>query len=402
LLTPLLGLASGLAIAPLVTLVAVALLVASGWRDVWRDALDRLQWALILAFLLWAGLSLIWTPAPSAVAARSWAMTAGVVAAGAAVIAASRRVGPDGNATVVFSLSAGMAVAAVALLAAAAITRNAERSSTFGYDYINSPLIRTAFEAVTRFDRGSTVLAVLLGPALAGLIRLNRRGAAVALGGISLLALLIDFDLSAKVAALLGLAVALATYLWRRPFLAGLAGILPVVLVVAPSIAARLPSPDPGTLWAHLPLSARHRMAIWRFVADSIGQHPLRGWGFEASREIGLGRKVVLAQPDGQPIVADLLPLHPHDAPLQIWLELGPFGMALAGLFVAALIWRLRSSAAPPLATAGAAAALVAALAVASLSYGFWQSWWLCTLWLAAALAIIELRAPAPVAAGSG
>ena len=70
---------------------------------------------------------------------------------------------------------------------------------------------------------------------------------------------------------------------------------------------------------AWLPESSRHRVEIWNAVADLIVQKPLLGWGFDASRAIGVG-----------------VPLHPHNASLQVLLELGAVGgvIAVANLWV--------------------------------------------------------------------
>ena len=63
-----------------------------------------------------------------------------------------------------------------------------------------------------------------------------------------------------------------------------------------------------------VPLSWSLRMGYWRHAADWIGDHPLRGWGIDASRMFGPG-----------------ITLHPHNGPLQVWLELGLIGATAAG-----------------------------------------------------------------------
>jgi hypothetical protein len=67
-----------------------------------------------------------------------------------------------------------------------------------------------------------------------------------------------------------------------------------------------------------------------------------------------------------------------------MWLELGlPGAAAFAAL---ALIGLAAAGRLPAWPRAAAAAALAAALGVASLSFGIWQNWWLATLALAAAI----------------
>jgi O-antigen ligase len=59
------------------------------------------------------------------------------------------------------------------------------------------------------------------------------------------------------------------------------------------------------------------------------------------------------------------LPLHPHNAALQMWLELGV--AAAAGCFVSATVFAL-------------------------ISYGIWQSWWLPALTIAGASMTLAYR----------
>jgi len=102
------------------------------------------------------------------------------------------------------------------------------------------------------------------------------------------------------------------------------------------------------------------RVAIWRFTADRIAERPLWGWGMDASR------------------MFDPIPLHPHNAALQVWLELGMAGVALAALFWTGLWGRLGTLALHSRTEAGIGAAVaVAYLVIGALSFGVWQEWWL-------------------------
>ncbi|MGE0533281.1 MAG: O-antigen ligase domain-containing protein, partial [Hyphomonadaceae bacterium] len=88
-----------------------------------------------------------------------------------------------------------------------------------------------------------------------------------------------------------------------------------------------------------------------------------------------------------------LLPLHPHNLSLQLWLETGVIGAALVA---AALIWGAVRSARRSLARVDAAAlagALAAGALIAHFSYGAWQEWWVATIIGAAGL-LMRLRTP--------
>jgi O-antigen ligase len=134
-----------------------------------------------------------------------------------------------------------------------------------------------------------------------------------------------------------------------------------------------------------MPGSTLHRWLIWRFTAARVAERPVLGWGFDSSRSIP-GSHEILGM-HGQS-----LPLHPHNAPLQWWLELGfPGALLGAALYLAALRAIMRGSLTRA-ATAAAQGLLFSATVVANLSYGTWQNWWLAALALSAAL----LAAAAP------
>jgi exopolysaccharide production protein ExoQ len=86
------------------------------------------------------------------------------------------------------------------------------------------------------------------------------------------------------------------------------------------------------------------------------------------------GSSVSQFLPPGQ----SLIPLHPHDAYLQIWLETGAVG---AIIVLAILLAALRATTYWPASVArftlpGYAAGLV----VAGLAFGIWQSWWMASI----------------------
>jgi O-antigen ligase len=138
-----------------------------------------------------------------------------------------------------------------------------------------------------------------------------------------------------------------------------------------------------------LPRSAAHRVLIWDFVGERIAVRPVLGWGMEASRAIpggddtfapatldrfgldGAEERAFFALPSTK-----RLPLHPHNAALQVWLELGAVGAVLAAALAASVMLAARSPAALGAATAGAV--------TGALSFGAWQPWWIASLLLAA------------------
>ncbi len=119
--------------------------------------------------------------------------------------------------------------------------------------------------------------------------------------------------------------------------------------------------------------SAGHRLLIWSFAGDRIAERPFIGWGLDSARAIPGGKDEIRP---GE----NWLPLHPHDAALQLWLELGAPGAALFALFVGLLWLRLAEAPWPPLYAAAAGGSLTAALVVVVAGWGIWEEWWIGTL----------------------
>ncbi len=136
--------------------------------------------------------------------------------------------------------------------------------------------------------------------------------------------------------------------------------------------------PSPADLIERVPSlssSGQHRLYIWDFTSQRIAEKPLTGWGFDSSRSIPGGNAPA-------PVGASLLPLHPHNAALQVWLELGfPGALLMAALFGYGFIWRPGGANSSPYAAARGAM-LITLTGSAMLSYGVWQNWWVASMWL--------------------
>src|SRR6516162_10025749 len=180
---------------------------------------------------------------------------------------------------------------------------------------------------------------------------------------------------TAKAALAAGLLVGILCFCSRTRVAHAAAIISVFVIITAPLTFARLGWLPVLTETADaVKLSAGHRLWIWSFAGDHIAQRPLAGWGLDSSRSIPGGKDLV--RPD-----EIWLPLHPHNAPLQLWLELGVPGAVLFALIVALAWWVLTNAPWPPLFFAAAGGSLTTAFVGCFATYGIWQEWWLGTLW---------------------
>ena len=185
---------------------------------------------------------------------------------------------------------------------------------------------------------------------------------------------------STRVAGILGYVVLLLVWLFGRRLVQVLGGAAALLLLIVPLLPRGPLAPEHWErALSGVKYSAMHRLYIWQFAAGRIAEKPLQGWGMDGSRTIPGGN-------DPLPTGGESLSLHPHNGPLQIWLELGLPGAVLA----AATVWlafHYAGRISNRLDRAVASAMLVAVLAVACLSFGIWQSWWVATMGLFAALA---------------
>ncbi len=256
------------------------------------------------------------------------------------------------------------------------------------FDVLKGPFPENA-ERGFLLNRGATALAMLTWPAAALLWQRGFTWAPLAL-----------WVLVAEILGLLSSGAALMGFV-----AGGLTALVALgnrkasrALVVAVTVATFVGMPFAAKLmyeleWHEsdwLASSARHRVEIWHYTTQLIELKPLRGWGFDASRAI------TDARAESQVNDLPLLPLHPHNAPLQILFELGIPGVALT----LALLWLLarRIEVLPRPARVCGQALFITTLMIANTAYGVWQNQWLAMMFSAALLIPLTLRLPTAAA----
>ncbi len=237
--------------------------------------------------------------------------------------------------------------------------------------------------------RASAIIAVTLWPlALVIARRFDWRlaPALVALLGLCALALPMR---TIMLALLVGL-VAWAVARWGHRQIPLMAGILLAlaIVVLPPTLGQPTPRAWIGNAASpEIDRSVAHRFKIWEFTLSKIAERPWLGWGLAASRELASTVDPEIREPWGPGI--SVLPLHPHNNVLQIWLELGVLGSIAFAALCAAVGWKISRLGHDPAWRACAFAAFASYMAIGGLSYGVTQTWWVATAWLAAAILFV-------------
>ena len=238
-------------------------------------------------------------------------------------------------------------------------------------------------------SRGLTVLVMMMWPAYLVLRRHNPWIAALALAGAAYVLSHVGKH-AVALAVISGFAgFALSWAVPRMGMKALRAAVVALVLTV-PLADHFLPQMD-QIASLNIFNSARHRLVIWRFAMDHYWEHPLRGWGIESSRAIpgGTGEAVLeFDDPNHVHVIIKypLLPLHPHNGLIQLWLELGVPGALLMAAFLWVTLGRAIAPGDDRWTVAAKTAAVACGLTIACISFGIWQAWWISVLWLTANL----------------
>jgi O-antigen ligase len=228
------------------------------------------------------------------------------------------------------------------------------------------------------FNRPILTLLMMTPPLFVWLLGTSRRGWLYGLG----LAVLLAFTAlrSESDAAALGLIIVCLSLplTWYFPrvtcILAGLAFV--IAMGVSPligQIASQVITPE-----MHKKIASGHsreRVALWSSFGSAVRKDPILGGGFGVSpkmAETAVAKKVPRKE-------RKMLAIgHPHNAALQIWVELGAVGALLA---LAVVFLTLRAVARHPHLVRSASLGIIAGAApVALVGHGAWQGWWAASL----------------------
>lgn len=344
----------------------------------------RMALVLALAGLsLWIAATGFWSPTPGA-AGHALVIGVAVLAAYLVVVEISVR---DAR-------QARLLALAFAISSCAALALLFFEARTNGYLRLITPpadLSLERFKDITALGRGLAALTPSLFPAVVLTIliaapRLRRVTLILGIAALFLVALsaALELTIAANTAAVLAGTI-FAVAAWKRPraTISALTLFFLVELLLAPAFVF-LPIDAIGeNLAGVLPLSWIQRLYVWRHLAgEALSCLPL-GCGADYARSLAAAREMFLVP--GSAEALRLVPLHPHNVFLQVWLELGIPGVVLSAIAtIASGRLAINAGLAPPVAAALAGAA-AATLAYWSVEASIWQEWRLGSVVIAAA-----------------
>jgi O-antigen ligase len=257
-----------------------------------------------------------------------------------------------------------------------------------GYSYMLNP--------------GASIAALLVWPYILILFRRLLRIWAILLSAIAIAGLMLSDAIAPIVALIVGGII--FVYIGRTSKVGVKIFTLIVVLVtlIAPLIPDYLPDPrSPGSsLSQYYPPSAFHRIIIWKTAVKHIIKNPVLGGGLDTTRDL-YGRETMTkysaenkAAKRNWSFISEPIPLHPHNAILQIWVELGAAGVLVLSIFLIEFLTSAQRLIQDSWNLAVAFGLFTTSFVISNLSYGAWQSWWLGGQLLAATI-MAAVLAPA-------
>ena len=389
---PIVGiLASKLVFWPAILAILI-LLFSKSLPDIVHHSLKSQVGLILLALSIWGGLSCIWSISPThslfgALRFLAISCVATVLVSGSLLLSHGnkRKLG-------IWMRRAGWSSLALAFVVIGSVWGFTSLTTGWGEEVI-------LHERMNYFNRTAAVLLALSWPISASIGNLSRPieqwTYLLLIGALCYLlpssALFTAFLFGIITFFIAHASVQLAKALLLIAF-SGYILLIPFFVIIGTELTAFLPTviPDPS--------SEIHRIKVWTFSLEKIFESPLIGYGFDVSQQIpGGGDRVPLHTMDsGTTISGPLMPLHPHSAPIQIWLELGIPGLCLLATFFYLTVSWISNSKPITRESAATTATLASCFTMATLSFDLWQGWWLFTLCSAAVLNVSIKFDPEP------
>lgn len=369
-----------------------------------RQFFGRIDYGSTIPFILlmlWAAASLLWTPDPQDATSKFLRVA---VCCLLLLLTLPVLVRVEAKGAIVASM-----VLALGLLAYESVSQNSLTWFLYG-PLEDGPPAMAADTVGWRLNRGIGVLALAVWGVL---LVFHRRWVFIALPIVLTTFFMLFDNLSAIVGLVAGTIGATAALIHRRLGRVAVAVAITIALLGVPLMvwsgmmtSAQTPTPEERTAGASnsldAPTSAQAavsrslweidpaRVKIWHFVTDQFLEKPVSGWGFRASRAMSgtvhNGHRVPMA--------------HPHNAGLEIALELGLVGLLPIAIFLGILERRI--AALDDASRITATGLLVTTLSVLTTAYSIWQAQTLVSMafgfvaWKIGVLSLRSTDAPTP------
>jgi len=351
--SPFVAMFSRRAVAVMVPIATALLILAAALDGRLLSALRRLgrsllssQTLALFLILIWASITILWTPKAANAAGRLPRILLTVLLFSVAIACLKYRA----RLSDVYLIPIGVGIASV----------------TLALQFLpHSPLAQWVDTSSddTESLRAAILLTLLIWPAAGALMARGRNWQALVLCLVTILSLWLVRNLVVFAAFIVGTLVMLAA-LWRPHLTARVVRWAVIALLVLAPAIGWLMSRYGGFL---LPAEGDQLVGIWRDVTYAIPGHLFGGFGYDSSAWLTRG-------------VGGQLLASPRNAALQIWLELGIVGVALSALALWAAFRAVeeRDERSIPAALATGAAATVMMFS----GLAAWQIWWLMSLGL--------------------
>lgn len=383
---PILVLFNHRAIVPVCVVLAITVFIAWGPLQVWQFFRSLSIWtkSLGIAFFLWAGVSIFWAPDFSQ-SITTLGKLFGTAFVGLVLVGASSFMfdGIGHRALWVTFLS----TVSVSCLLLIDIYSNGLFSLNVLGKGIHAPY------GAFWFKPAATLLAIAMWPVAIFMWRKRQR----ALSGFSIVLAIAVMDAIGVNTGLLATIIGMATavcFLALGSLRAWIAiGALSVAFLVTPIIVGSVLEPKEITKELSLSSPAQnsiaYRLHIWHFAANAFFEKPISGWGLNSSRHLG-NNTFVSDSARGE--IGEAIPLHPHNAVLQLFLELGIVGAVLILGLVCRVLLLLSHDDWPPADRIFAVGMFTAIVLFYAVSFSTWSSWWNTYLCYAVTLFIVARR----------
>ncbi|MBY0428002.1 MAG: O-antigen ligase family protein [Alphaproteobacteria bacterium] len=218
--------------------------------------------------------------------------------------------------------------------------------------------------SVTEYNRGASYLAVFSFPLMGYLWIKGLRWQAVTFTALMLIPVMFTESRATRLAFFLGLAITISAHILPNLTRRGLIGLL-TLLITFPFIITTAYIQHPQWV-ADLPPSWHHRVEIWDYMSYRIFEKPWLGWG------LGSSHLLPYALPHGLTYeYVKQAASHPHNAAIQLWVELGIVGLAMSAIIAVTLLQKAARFASPVIPFA--LGTWAAALCISSVAYSFWD-----------------------------